>query len=261
MVKRLALILLTILGLVLNTSEIQDTETKKIATPISEFTEQNIIFSRPFTFVNWQRPVGPIKVALQVGHLHNDYLPNELEKLRKNDGATGGGKAEWEVNLEIAEHTKRKLESAGFIVDILPATVPPNYWADIFIAIHADGNENRGVTGFKAAGAERDITGKANTLARTIENEYTKLTGMYLDRENISVNMRYYYAFSWWRFEHAVHPLTTSVIVETGYLTNPNDRKLIVNQPEKSAEGITRGVLKFLNTQQASVDQETTSFD
>lgn len=48
---------------------------------------------------NWQRPEGPAKVTLQVGHWKKDDLPEELEKLKVSGGSSGGGKDEWEVNL------------------------------------------------------------------------------------------------------------------------------------------------------------------
>lgn len=59
---------------------------------------------------NWTRPDSPPKVGLQVGHWQNDQVPPELERLKGNTGASGGGKAEWEVNLAIAKETATLLE-------------------------------------------------------------------------------------------------------------------------------------------------------
>ena len=194
---------------------------------------------------NWKRPDGPPKVALQVGHYLNDNLPDELEKLRDSDGATGGGKSEWEVNLAIAEEAKKLLEEEGIVVGILPATVPASYWADVFIAIHADGSEDRTKRGFKIAPPWRDFTANAQKLVDDLYDSYSEATGFEED-ENITVNMRGYYAFSWWRYEHAIHPMTTAVIVETGFLTNPSDRRLLISSPEIPAQGIAGGVIKYL---------------
>jgi len=58
--------------------------------------------------------------------------------------------------------------------------------------------------------------------------------------------MKGYYAFSHWRFEHAVHPMTTSLILETGFLTSPADRELIVLRPEISAQGLAGGIITYL---------------
>ena len=61
--------------------------------------------------------------------------------------------------------------------------------------------------------------------------------------------MRGYYAFAWWRYEHAVHPMTASLILETGFLTNPSDRKIIVSKPEVSARGLANGIIKYLESE------------
>lgn len=197
---------------------------------------------------NWKRPEGPTKVALQVGHWKNEEVPEELHRLRGNTGATGGGKMEWEVNYEIAVETKKILEEVGLTVELLPATIPPRYYADVFVAIHADGHTDPTKTGFKAAAPRRDYTGKANDLVSFIRQEYEKSTGMVWDEETITRNMKGYYAFSWWRFEHAVHPMTPSAILETGFLTSPRDQELIISNPELAAEGLANGVITFLTS-------------
>lgn len=195
---------------------------------------------------DWKRPDGPARVGLQVGHWKNEEIPDELHRLRGNTGAVGGGKSEWEVNLEIAEQTKTILEKSGVAVDIIPATIPVDYLADIFVAIHADGSEDPTKTGFKAATPRRDLSGKAGKLLQYIEDSYEKSTGLKID-PNVTRNMRGYYAFSYWRYDHAVHPMTTALILETGFLTSPGDRRIIADQPELSAQGLSDGIIKFLN--------------
>ena len=194
---------------------------------------------------NWERPEGPAKVALQVGHWKNDEFPDELEKLRGNSGSTGGGKSEWEVNLVISKKVEKILIERGIDVEILPATVPPAYWADVFLSIHADGSTDLSKNGFKIAAPWRDYTGKAKDLVKILYESYEKETKMAID-ENITRNMRGYYAFSWWRYEHAIHPMTTAVIFETGFLSSGKDRKLILDNPEIPAKGIAGGIIEFL---------------
>jgi hypothetical protein len=63
---------------------------------------------------------------------------------------------------------------------------------------------------------------------------------------NITRNMRGYYAFNSRRYEHSIHPMTPGAIVETGFITNASDRRIIVNNPKKSAEGIANAILLFL---------------
>ena len=119
----------------------------------SDFSYENTERRFP-DFSDWQRPDGPPRVGLQAGHWKAQELPDELQRLRERGGGTsGGGKAEWEVNLAIVEETAFLLRAQGIVVDILPATIPKAYWADVFIAIHADGNTNPNVSGFKVASA------------------------------------------------------------------------------------------------------------
>lgn len=198
---------------------------------------------------NWVRPEGPPKVALQAGHWKNGELPEELERLRGSTGSSGGGMSEWEVNLAIAETTKSLLEEKGIEVEILPATIPPGYWADVFVSIHADGSEDTRKTGYKAAAPRRDFSGGAGKLVEAIESSYEEATGLVRD-PNVTRNMRGYYAFAWWRYDHAIHPKAASTILETGFLTSPADRRLIVNQPEVAALGLANGITAYLQDQQ-----------
>lgn len=194
----------------------------------------------------WKRPEGPPKVALQVGHWKTDELPDELSRLRERGGGTsGGGKKEWEVNLKISQETKRILEAKGVAVEIIPATVPISYWVDIFLSVHADGNANPNASGFKSAAPWRDFTGMSDDLISVLDEEYQKTTGME-HNSNITRNMRGYYAFNWWRYEHSVHPMTISAIIETGFLTSPNDQKILIGDPKRAASGIANGIIRFL---------------
>ena len=79
-------------------------------------------------------------------------------------------------------------------------------------------------------------TDKAEILSSFIEEEYGKVVDLPLD-PNVSRNMRGYYAFNWRRYEYSMHPMTVGAIVETGFLTNPNDRQIIVSSSQLAAEG------------------------
>jgi len=193
----------------------------------------------------WERPEGPVRVGLQVGHLDNESMPEELAGLEGNTGAVVGNLFEREVVKAIVELTAQRLRSEGIEVDILPATVPPGYVADAFVSVHADGNTSTRPRGFKIAGPRRDYSGQAATLVSALYASYGPATGLPVD-DYISRRMTAYYAFNWPRYEHAIHPLTPAVIVETGFLTNAQDRTVIVDQPERAAEGIASGILAFL---------------
>jgi N-acetylmuramoyl-L-alanine amidase-like protein len=197
-------------------------------------------------FANWVRPDGPLRVGLQAGHWKAKEAPDELENIRSN-GAYAAGVSEWQANLKVAEAAKLMLEEHGIVVDILPATVPPRYWADAFIAIHADDNDDTSVTGYKVASPSprRDRSGRAAELSGLLEREYGEATGLPLD-PNVTRNMRGYYAFNWRRYEHSVHPMTPSAILEMGFLSNPRDRAIFWRDPERAARGLADAVLEFL---------------
>ena len=218
------------------------------APPYDPSSFDNVTLSEEEKLIrDWKRPEGPAKVLLQVGHWKNDEVPEELKNLRGNTGATGRGKSEWEVNYEIAMLTKVLLEKKGIMVEILPATVPPHTWGDVFVAIHADGSLDTEKSGYKVATSRRDITGNAQDLVTNIEIAYEQATGLEKDPV-ITRKMRGYYAFSWWRYEHAVHPMTASAILETGFLTSYSDQTLLIDTPEVSAEGLANGVISYLSS-------------
>jgi N-acetylmuramoyl-L-alanine amidase len=196
-------------------------------------------------YADWTRKPGPWRVALQAGHWRVDEVPEELVNLKGNTGAYGGGRTERDVNLAIAEAAAAILRDAGVIVDVLPSTIPPDYEADAFVAIHADGNPNPEVRGYKAAAPRRDRSGKSGRLLELVENAYGEATGMQKD-PNVTRNMRGYYAFNWRKYEHALHPMTPAIILETGFLTSPRDRRIIVDRQDIPATAVAEAVLAFL---------------
>lgn len=199
---------------------------------------------------SWTRPEGPPRVALQAGHWKAHQAPDEQSGLR-NNGTRGGGKAEWEVNLAIARRTAALLTEQGFTVEILPTTITPQYWADVFVSIHADGHANGSVSGFRAASPRRDRTGRAADLAELLTHTYGKATGL-PHYPTLTRRMQSYYAFNYRRYEHSLHPMTVGVILETGFLTSARDRRVIVDAPERAARGIAEAVVEFLGASPGS---------
>ncbi len=187
----------------------------------------------------------PLRVGIQVGHWQAKDLPDELSRLRPSSGAFAAGYAEAQVNLEIAKRVVKLLESHGMVADLLPATIPPSYDADAFVAIHADGASSGGSRGFKLATPWR--TSRASQhLADTLTAEYAKSTRLPQDGA-ITINMRGYYAFNNRRHVHAIAKTTPAVIIETGFLTSAADRAMIVGHPDTVANGIANGIIRYLN--------------
>ncbi len=192
------------------------------------------------------RPPGtPIRVGVQVGHWKSAELPDELARLRTSTGAFAAGVAEAQINLAVATRVADLLRQRGIVVDVLPATVPPRYDADAFVAIHADGSSSAGARGFKIGMPWR--TSRATRLLNdALTAEYGKATGLPQD-DAITFNMRGYYAFSYRRHAHAVARTTPAVIIEMGFLTNAADRAVLLGQPDRIAIGIANGIVRYLN--------------
>lgn len=191
----------------------------------------------------WEAPAGPIRIGLQVGHWRASEAPNELRRIRYN-GTRWRETAEWEANLAIARLAGAELEALGYEVDLLPAVVPPGYRAHLFISIHADGSDSPAASGYRVSAPRRDATGRAEAAARVLRETYGAATG--LRQLPVSTRrMRNYYAFNYRRYEHALHPMTIALIIETGFMTNARDREIILDAPERAARGIVEAVKAF----------------
>jgi N-acetylmuramoyl-L-alanine amidase len=192
-------------------------------------------------------PPGPRRVGLQAGHWLTDEVPPELGRLQ--GGSAGGGKQEWEVNLDIAQRAAALLQGAGVQVDVLPATVPPGYRANAFIALHADGDPAGAANGFKVARPGfSSLPDVDDRLVDTLDQVYAADTELPRDDEHISLRMRYYYAFNSRRYCHAVAPGVPQAIIEMGYLTSPIDRRLLIGDPDRLARGLADSIQAFLST-------------
>lgn len=197
------------------------------------------------------RPAGSVaRVGIQAGHWKASELPDELARLRTSSGAHAAGYAEADVNLDVAQRVAALLTSHGLAVDLLPATIPSSYDADVFVSIHADGSANAGARGFKLATPWR--TSRASQLLlESVEAEYGAATGLPEDGA-ITINMRGYYAFNYRRHEHSIARTTPAIIIEMGFLTNAADRALFIGQADRAAVGIANGIVRYLNTRDPS---------
>ncbi|HEX6292532.1 MAG TPA: N-acetylmuramoyl-L-alanine amidase [Herpetosiphonaceae bacterium] len=191
------------------------------------------------------------RVGLQVGHWRANELPDELKNLRTSTGAAAGGLREVDVNLAVANRAAEYLRSAGVTVDLLPATVPPSYRADAFVAIHADGSASSRISGWKAAAHWREWEA-ATALIEALRAEYGPASGLRWDGDRVTSNMRGYYAFSSRRFDHSVSTYTPAVILEMGYLTNANDRRAMTQGADRLARGVSNSILRFLRSAPAA---------
>jgi len=194
----------------------------------------------------WVPPEGPVRIALQAGHWKANEAPAELAGIRDN-GTRWQSKPEWEVNLEIAQRAGALLEEVGYQVDVLPAVVPPGYRAHLFVSIHADGSSDAQAAGYRVSAPRRDATGRAGGFVTLLEESYGKETGL-RRLPDVTRRMSSYYAFNFRRYQHALHPMTIGVILETGYLTSAGDRRVILDDPDRAARGIVEAIKAFPET-------------
>jgi len=192
----------------------------------------------------------PCRVGLQIGHYQTDQMPDELAVLRT---AFGGDYDQWreiDVNVPVANLAADDLRQAGVIVDVLPATVPAGYSADAFVAVHADRDLEFRWRGYKVApSAFRGASPLGPVLSSDIFDQYGAETGLPVDRHDgaITPDMRFYYAFNFNHFEHAISPTTPAALIETGFDTNSDDRDLLYGHPEVLAAALAHGIERFLS--------------
>ncbi|MFI5267556.1 MAG: N-acetylmuramoyl-L-alanine amidase [Chloroflexota bacterium] len=203
----------------------------------------------PTVAPGWAR--APV-VGLQVGHWQAQWLPDEMADLRDNLGADRDGYKEVDANYSITQATAAALRAEGVKVDVLPATVPPGYQADAFVAVHADQDLGQHLRGYKvAASAVSQAKAESRLLASDIGGDYALETDLPPDihPEAITADMRYYFAFNWRYYKHAIAASTPAAIIELGFITNQTDRVVLFDHPEVAVQGLANGILRFLESQ------------
>lgn len=204
----------------------------------------------PLSRYKLKKPAPQIRVGIQAGHWKPWEAPDEISFFRNSVGAHQDDWSEATINLDISRRVAELLKAQGIQVDLLPVTVSEGYRADAFVSIHGDANNDPKLSGFKAARSVwSKIPAQDDALLGAINSEYWLGTRLKEHRSTITDNMTMYYAFNNRKFKNSVDPSTPAVILETGFLTNDGDRRLIQSQPDRLAESIARGILRFLSNQ------------
>lgn len=187
---------------------------------------------------------GPPRVGVQVGHLDAGAQPDELAALRASTGGHWEGVDEVEVNLEVANRLAKLLEDDGIVVDVLPATIPPGYVADVMLSVHVDASSDESRRGYKSAHfwPARNVY---EPLLKVLVDREVLAMDLPDDDRNVSGNMLQYYAFNHRRYRHAVDRSTPALLVELGYLSSPQDRHLLAD-PNSFALALAQGVRDYL---------------
>jgi len=153
---------------------------------------------------------------------------------------------EADVNLEIAMQVRDSLVAQGYQVDLLNEfdTRLNGYRAVALVSIHNDSCEyvNDQATGFKVAASmdTRDVN-RAQRLTDCLIDRYQRATGLAFHAGSITADMREYHAFS------EIDPNTITAIIETGFLLL--DREILTARTDVVADGVTQGILCFINNE------------
>ena len=243
----LALVLGVVLGIVVTASATGGTGRAISSLAVLSTPTPTPVPSDPFWVVRAKKPAaptGPRHIGIQAGHWQTDTVPEELANLRVLGGAVWSNITEQDYVLGIAQKVVAKLQAKGYVVDLLPTTIPAGYVADAFVAIHADGDETGTARGFKIAHGDRR-TPYDEALLQVLAEEYWKSTDLPVD-PNLTPGMLEYYAWRWERFQTTVSPYTPAVIIETGFISSAADRAVLFLHPDKVVDGIVNGVERFL---------------
>lgn len=185
-----------------------------------------------------------IKIFIDQGH--NPVNPNA--------GAEAAGIREQDINFDIGVRLAALLEAdPGYEVRLsrpesstqlgssvsgsLAARVDAaNAWpADYFISLHCNANMNSSISGTEAY--VYSLAGPAEALSEDILKGIADMTGL-RDRGVFERPTLYV-------LRKTAMPAT---LIELGYLTNANDRALLVNDPESFARGIYNGIRAYFGS-------------
>lgn len=185
-------------------------------------------------------PQPQLRIGIVAGHTGND---SGAVCTDENGNVT---LTEADVNLKIANLVRDNLIAQGYQVDLLNEfdTRLSGYRAVALVSIHNDSCEyvNDEATGFKVASSmETRDTNRAQRLTACMVDRYQKATGLTFHEGSITGDMREYHAFS------EIDPNTITAIIETGFLYL--DREILATQTERVANGVTQGILCFMNNE------------
>lgn len=158
------------------------------------------------------------------------------------------GLTEASVNFAVAQIVVRNLRAQGYSVDLLDEFDPrlDEYQAAALVSIHANTCQvwpGEVVSGYliARAAARTTIQGNDDVLVNCVSQYYGQATGLER-REGVTVDMTDYHTF------REIHPLTPATILELGFLLA--DRAILTEKHEEMAQGITDGILCFLQPNQ-----------
>ena len=187
------------------------------------------------------------RVGIVAGHSGNDpgaVCPEEL-----------GGIREVDINLDVANRVRTDLLADGYEVDLLTEFDPrlAGYRAVALVSIHADSclYIDDQATGFKVAAAlSSSYPEQATRLTNCIRSRYGKVTGLTFHAGSITPDMTKYHAFD------EINPETPAAIIEVGFMNL--DYQILTKQPDLVAQGVTEGILCYIQNEDVSSEPTNT---
>jgi N-acetylmuramoyl-L-alanine amidase len=203
---------------------------------IAQATNQPIVPPTPVSTPNWLRKIGIVS-----GHRGPQIPPDP-------GAICPDGLKEADINFAVAQRVVKNLTDHGYSVDLLDEFDPrlQDYQAAALVSIHSNTCKDFGevVSGFLVAdaSARRSARGNDEILLDCLAKYYGLATGL-TRREGLTSDMTDYHTF------REIHALTPAAIIELGFLLA--DRDILTNKQDEMAQGITNGIVCFLEPSQS----------
>ena len=179
------------------------------------------------------------------------YIDQGHNPQNPNAGSEGNGYREQDIVYTIGVQLSRILEARGYETRLSrnsPAEVlgtsnlsslrarveDANSWgADYFISLHTNASSNPAANGSEA-------------FVYRAPSEASRLASSMLEQLNLSTGLRNRGVMVRPGLYVLRRTRMPSVLVELGFITNPNDANLMANSPELFAQGLADGITDFL---------------
>lgn len=167
----------------------------------------------------------------------------------KNAGSSGFGVTERTVIESVVAALKSKLLEVGCNVIVRDGINLVREEADLFLAVHCDGNKSPAPRGFgvyrpKLQTGANEI--KSMEFESLLEKIYAIDTGLpHKDRD--TKNTDFYYGFDFF-------PKAPACLIEMGFITNENDHEVLVLKQDLIVGALYRTIAQFLKLETTQPD-------